>query len=169
MKSKINSLLFEGMVFCGGGLWLLSYSLTSQAAAFNKDWAQSPYLFPLIISVCTIILSLWIMIDGIKKTRAAVASDPHFEVSKLKYVGIVLVLCCLYYIALKYLKMPYVTVGILNFYFTFCVFEVVTLIFLILMMAIMGVRKIPILVLVPLGVTLFLSIAFRTMLHVLLP
>ena len=37
------------------------------------------------------------------------------------------------------------------------------------MMVFMGVRKPVILALVPLGTTLFLSLAFRTFLHVLLP
>ena len=37
------------------------------------------------------------------------------------------------------------------------------------MMIFMGVRKIPVLVFVPIGTTLFLSLAFRTFLHVLLP
>ena len=45
----------------------------------------------------------------------------------------------------------------------------VTVVFLIAMMIFMGVRKIPVLVFVPIGTTLFLSLAFRTFLHVLLP
>ena len=44
-----------------------------------------------------------------------------------------------------------------------------TVVFLIAMMIFMGVRKIPVLVFVPIGTTLFLSLAFRTFLHVLLP
>ena len=89
MKNKIHSLIVEGIVFCGSGLVLLSYSLSSYAKGFNKSWAQSPYLFPLIVAIA--------------------------------------------------------------------------------MMIFMGVRKIPVLVFVPIGTTLFLSLAFRTFLHVLLP
>ena len=48
MKNKIHSLIVEGIVFCGSGLVLLSYSLSSYAKGFNKSWAQSPYLFPLM-------------------------------------------------------------------------------------------------------------------------
>ena len=80
-----------------------------------------------------------------------------------------LVLCGIYYLALAGLKLPYITIGIFSFLYTFSTFEVVTLVFLAAMMAFMGVRKIPVLVLVPVGTTLFLSIAFRTLLHVLLP
>ena len=66
-------------------------------------------------------------------------------------------------------KMDELTIGILSFAYTFSTFEVVTVVFLIAMMIFMGVRKIPVLVFVPIGTTLFLSLAFRTFLHVLLP
>ena len=57
MKNKIHSLIVEGIVFCGSGLVLLSYSLSSYAKGFNKSWAQSPYLFPLIVAIAMIGLS----------------------------------------------------------------------------------------------------------------
>ena len=41
MKNKIHSLIVEGVLFCGSGLGLLSYSLISYGKSFNKDWAQS--------------------------------------------------------------------------------------------------------------------------------
>ena len=95
-------------------------------------------------------------------------ADAH-EARNWRGVGVVLILCALYYGALFFVKLPYVTVGIFAFFFTFSTFEVATWIFLIAMMVYMGVRKPMILALVPLGFTLFLSIAFRTMLNVLLP
>ena len=51
MKNKIHSLIVEGVLFCGSGLGLLSYSLISYGKSFNKDWAQSPYLFPLLVGL----------------------------------------------------------------------------------------------------------------------
>ena len=142
MKNKIHSLIVEGIVFCGSGLVLLSYSLSSYAKGFNKSWAQSPYLFPLIVALAMIGLSLWIVGEGVTamKKEAAVPNDK--KVSKEE---------------------------ILSFAYTFSTFEVVTIVFLIAMMIFMGVRKIPVLVFVPIGTTLFLSLAFRTFLHVLLP
>ena len=65
MKNKIHSLIVEGIVFCGSGLVLLSYSLSSYAKGFNKSWAQSPYLFPLIVAIAMIGLSLWIVGEGV--------------------------------------------------------------------------------------------------------
>mgnify|MGYP001095420296 CR=1 FL=1 len=77
MKNKIHSLIVEGIVFCGSGLVLLSYSLSSYAKGFNKSWAQSPYLFPLIVAIAMIGLSLWIVGEGVTamKKEAAVPND----------------------------------------------------------------------------------------------
>lgn len=176
MRNKINSLIIEGIIFCGSGIALLSYSLISYNKAFNKIWAQSPYLFPLIVAVAMIGLSLWILGEGIQKMKKEAAAGEKSGApakaesgEKTHWVVIALVLCTLYYIALATLKIPYITIGIFSFMYTFSTFEVVTVIFLIAMMVFMGVRKPVILALVPLGTTLFLSLAFRTFLHVLLP
>ena len=171
MKNKIHSLIVEGIVFCGSGLVLLSYSLSSYAKGFNKSWVQSPYLFPLIVALAMIGLSLWIVGEGVTamKKEAAVPNDKKVskaeKTEKRRWVVIALILCVLYYAALAFIKVPYVTIGILSFAYTFSTFEVVTIVFL----TFMGVRKIPVLVFVPIGTTLFLSLAFRTFLHVLLP
>ena len=175
MKNKVSSLIAEGILFCGSGILLLSYSLSSYAKGFNKSWAQSPYLFPLIVALAMIGLSLWIVGEGVTamKKEAAVPNDKKVskaeKTEKRRWVVIALILCVLYYAALAFIKVPYVTIGILSFAYTFSTFEVVTIVFLIAMMIFMGVRKIPVLVFVPIGTTLFLSLAFRTFLHVLLP
>ena len=154
---------------------LLSYSLSSYAKGFNKSWEQSPYLFPLIVALAMIGLSLWIVGEGVTamKKEAAVPNDKKVskaeKTEKRRWVVIALILCVLYYAALAFIKVPYVTIGILSCAYTFSTFEVVTIVFLIAMMIFMGVRKIPVLVFVPIGNTLFLSLAFRTFLHVLLP
>lgn len=175
MRNKINSLIIEGIIFCGSGIALLSYSLISYKNAFNKDWGQSPYLFPLIVAIAMIGLSLWIMGDGVRKMREENGTDNGQNApkgdskQKISWVVIALGLCLIYYIALAVLKIPYITIGIFSFMYTFSTFEIVTIIFLIAMMLFMGVRKPAVLVFVPLGTTIFLSLAFRTFLHVLLP
>lgn len=185
MKTKIHSLIIEGIIFCGSGLLLLSYSLISYNKAFNKEWGQSPYLFPLIVALALIGLSVWLMCEGAKAMKRPEGSGNPVRARdeekgnsgetavlpsvKIRGVVTTLVLCALYYAALAFLKIPYITVGILSFQYTFSTFEVVTLVFLGAMMAYMGVRKPLLLTLVPVGTTLFLSIAFRTLLHVLLP
>lgn len=64
MKNKVSSLIAEGILFCGSGILLLSYSLISYAKAFNKSWSQSPYLFPVLVGAALIGLSIWIMGQG---------------------------------------------------------------------------------------------------------
>lgn len=172
MKNKIHSLIIEGILFCGSGIALLSYSLVSYGKAFNKDWGQSPYLFPMLVGLALIGLSIWLIGEGVqamKREDKTEEKEKWQSSEKIRWVVTALILCGFYYMSLAWLKIPYITIGIFSFLYTFSTFEIVTVIFLAAMMAFMGVRKPAVLVFVPLGTTLFLSIAFRTMLHVLLP
>ena len=180
MKNKVPSLIAEGILFCGSGILLLSYSLMSYAKSFNKAWSQSPYLFPALVGAALIGLSLWIIGQGVLEMKRAAAQAANGAAAgnagngagshkKLLSVLIVLVLCVLYYVVLGEVSIPRVTIGILSLSITISIFEVATVVFLIAMMAFMGVRKVPVLILVPIGTSLFLSIAFRTCLHVMLP
>lgn len=173
MKNKVSSLIAEGILFCGSGILLLSYSLISYAKAFNKSWSQSPYLFPALVGVLLIGLSIWIMGQGVlamkragNGTTPAKAADSKGKAARV--LG-ALILCGLYYLALAEVSIPRVTIGILSFSITISIFEVATVVFLIAMMWFMKVRKVAVLVLVPIGTSLFLSVAFRTCLHVMLP
>lgn len=195
-KGKINHSIQEGIFFFLVGAALLGYAVTSYGKAFNKNWSQSPYLFPMMVSAAFMFLAVCLIREGTARQRTEAAGsgktenekpgspkpgsekpgsekadsgEPGREAGNWKGIGVVLLLCAVYYGALFCVKMPYITVGIFTFFFTFSTFEVATWIFLIIMMAYMGVRKPLILAAVPLGFTLFLSIAFRTMLNVLLP
>lgn len=171
-KGKINHSIQEGILFFMTGAALLGYAVASYEKAFNKNWSQSPYLFPVMVAAAFMFLAVCLIKEGVsqQKTGGDAASEkPVREEGNRKGIGIVLLLCAVYYGVLFYVKMPYITVGIFSFFFTFSTFEVATWIFLIVMMAYMGVRKPLILAAVPLGFTLFLSITFRTMLNVLLP
>lgn len=173
-KGKINRSVEEGIFFLLAGAALLGYAVTSYGKAFNKDWGQSPYLFPLMVAAAFMILAVCLIKEGLTERKRTVESETSGKPARpdagnWKGIAVVLILCALYYGALMCVKMPYITVGIFTFFFTFSTFEVATWIFLIVMMVYMGVKKPVILVLVPLGFTLFLSIAFRTMLNVLLP
>ena len=171
MKNKVSSLIAEGILFCGSGILLLSYSLISYAKAFNKSWSQSPYLFPALVGAALIGLSIWIMgVLAMKRAGNGITlKEKTDSKGKMARVLGVLVLCGLYYLVLGAVSIPRVTIGILSFSITISIFEVATVIFLIAMMWFMKVRKVAVLVLVPIGTSLFLSIAFRTCLHVMLP
>lgn len=180
MKNKVSSLIAEGILFCGSGILLLSYSLMSYAKSFNKAWSQSPYLFPALVGAALTGLSIWIMGQGILEMKRAAAGAADGAAAgnaengaksrnKLLSVLIVLILCVLYYAVLGEVSISRVTIGILSLSITISIFEVATVVFLVAMMAFMGVRKVPVLILVPVCTSLFLSIAFRTCLHVMLP
>jgi hypothetical protein len=168
-RNKAN--LYDGLIFLCGSIGLLIYSLVSYNAAFLKDWSQSPYLFPLIISVCVGILSTALIIQGVKKEAQSsemgvltISSKPNY-----KGVAVVIAIVAVYYAALTMIKTPIVTVMIFSLAITISIFEVSTILFLFILMWYLGVRKAPVLILTPLLATLFISIAFRTLLHVLLP
>ena len=164
MKNKVSSLIAEGILFCGSGILLLSYSLISYAKAFNKSWSQSPYLFPALVGAALIGLSIWIMGQGVLAMKRAGNGITLKEKTDSKGK-----MARVYYLVLGAVSIPRVTIGILSFSITISIFEVATVIFLIAMMWFMKVRKVAVLVLVPIGTSLFLSIAFRTCLHVMLP
>ena len=171
-REKINRSIQEGVFFFAVGAALLGYAVTAYRKAFHKDWGQSPYLFPMMVAVALMFLSLCLLKEGAaerKKEAGEGGQTLRPRAGNLGGVAVVLALCAVYYAALFYVKLPYVTVGIFQFFFTLSTFEAATWIFLILMMVYMGVRKPVILTLIPAGFTLFLSIAFRTLLNVLLP
>ena len=74
-----------------------------------------------------------------------------------------------YYAALAVVKLPYMALTIGSLTFVLSAFEVATVVFLAAVMAFLGVRSRRILILVPVGTSLFLSVMFRTLLRVLLP
>ncbi len=196
-KSIWNHAVQEGILFLLMGGALLWHGLEGHSQAFNKDWSQSPYLFPVLVAVLLGALAVSLLYQGVKTTQsggqaaeqsdgqataqsgeqaaagsgafAADAPDAAFLRKQTVQVLVVLGMSLAYYLALAILKIPYITFGILSWSLTISNFEVCTLVFLAALMLYLGVRKAPVLVGVPVGTTLFLSVAFRAMLHVLLP
>lgn len=179
MKQRLirNHAVQEGILFLLLGGALLWHGLDEQSRAFNKDWSQSPYLFPVLVAVLIGALAFSLLYQGISAVResadaAAEQSGVRSSAAPAKQtiqVLVVLGMSLLYYLALAVLKIPYITFGILSWSLTVSNFEVCTLLFLLALMLYLGVRKVPVLAAVPLCTTLFLSVAFRAMLHVLLP
>lgn len=168
---SFNKLIQEGIFFLLLGAGLLWYSLNFYNQSFNKDWSQSPYLFPMLVAVIFGILAVSLLVQGVKKwgNESLEAAAEKKNSGRILEVLVILGISLLYYLAMAVLKIPYITFGILSWSFTVSNFEVLTLIFLAAMMLYLGVRKIAVLVIVPVGATLFLSIVFRALLHVLLP
>lgn len=166
MKQKrfLNHALQEGIFFLLISGALLWYSLESYSSSFNKDWSQSPSLFPVVISLLLGVLSVILLVQGVREKAADRPSGGRL-VQTLIVIGISL----LYYLALSVIKMPYLAISVSSLVLNLSTFEVATIVFLLGLMLYLGVRSLPVLVAVPLGTTVFLSVMFRTLLHVLLP
>jgi hypothetical protein len=167
---KFDSKLIDGLFLIALGIALMIYSLSSFNSSTNKIWSQSPYLFPLLISVIIVLLSLNQIYKGAKsKVYNEDQSNEKITNPNIKGVLIVLGIVFAYYLALDLVSIPMVTITIASFPISISVFEVSTLFLLVVLQLYLGVKKISVITLVSLLTTLFLSIAFRTLLRVLLP
>ena len=170
MKIIKNKLMQEGAVLLALAGYLLWYSLDGYAQAFNKDWSQSPFLFPVVVAIVLFVLSFLLFGQGIHGLRAETAEGKKEQQSgALRRTAIVIALCLLYYGALRLGSLPYLAVSLFGLTLRFSTFELATFVFLVAMMLFLSVRNKKILVLVPLGTVLFLSVMFRSLLHVILP
>lgn len=167
MKTKcwLNKAVQEGILFLLLSGWLIAYSLDAYRKSYIKDWTQSPSLFPLIVAVLLGVLALITLVRGFGESR----DDTDAAGKNGGRVLVLLGMSLAYDLVLAFLKLPYMAVHVFSLTLTFSAFEPATVVFLLAMMVYLGVRSKPVLIAVPLGVTLFLSVMFRTLLHVLLP
>ena len=165
MKKRIlNSAMQEGLALLLLGGWLLFYGLEAYSKSYIKDWAQSPSLFPVIVSGLLMLFGVIILRQGLRERGAAAGKAGHTG-----QVLVLLLMSLAYYLALSVIRLPYLGVTIASLTFAFSTFEAATIVFLAAMMAYLGVRSKRVLVLVPVCSSLFLSVMFRTLLRVLLP
>ena len=165
MKKRIlNSAMQEGLALLLLGGWLLYYGLDAYSKSYIKDWAQSPSLFPVIVSGLLMLFGVIILRQGLRERGAAAGKAGHAG-----QVLILLFMSLAYYLALSVIRLPYLGMTIASLTFAFSTFEAATIVFLAAVMAYLGVRSKRVLVLVPVCSSLFLSVMFRTLLRVLLP
>ena len=170
-QKKINKTIYEGVFFMIIGVSLIIYSLISYSKSFNKDWSQSPYAFPILVAIFICMLSMSLLTEGLKQYKEPGDNSKDKNVAKpnVKGVIVILSLSAIYYIALAIVNMPMITLTILSLSISFSTFEIATIIFLFALLYYLKVKKNVLLIFVPIFTTIFLSIAFRTLLHVLLP
>ena len=111
MKNKIHSLIVEGIVFCGSGLVLLSYSLSSYAKGFNEKLGTVPV--PVSADRGDRHDRSVLMdrrrgsygdakrLPQIRMTRAGKKAG---KTEKRRWVVIALILCAIYYAALAFIE-----------------------------------------------------------------
>lgn len=177
MKIVKNHAVQEGcllLILCGALCW---YSLDGYARAFNKNWSQSPYLFSIIIGGILGLLGLCMLLGSIwTRMKTAKAGDRQPDASKkaVSWAGAVRVLAILgislvYYTMLAVIRLPYLAVTLVGVTLRFSTFELSSILFIAALMFYLGVRSKKQLILVPVCATVFLSVIFRSLLHVILP
>lgn len=167
MKKKcvLSNAIQEGIFFLLLSGWLLWYSLNAHSKSYIKDWAQSPSLFPVLISGLLALFGVIILNQGLAARGASAEKERAYPLQVLIILGMALA----YYLALSVINLPYMALTVLGFTFSVSTFEVVTVVYLMVMMFYLGVRSKAVLILVPVCSSAVLSIIFRTMLRVLLP
>ena len=166
MKKKcgLNHAMQEGLLLLLLGGWLLWYSVDAYQHSYIKDWAQSPSLFPVIVSCLMGLFGVIIFCQGLTDRR-----ETKGQGGNLLQVIVLLAMSLAYYFALSAIDLPYLALTVGSMTLALSVFEVATVVFLAAMMVYLGVRNKAVLIFVPIGASAFLSIMFRTLLRVLLP
>lgn len=141
----------EGILFLFLGAALGIYSVYSfRTAAVQTQWIMSPYLFPLLLAVFTVLVSLSLVLEGLHE--AAAEKGETASLPELKQVVVVLLLCIAYAALLPYLT-----------------FLPATMLFLAAFIRYLGERRIWLIALIAVLMPLLLYLIFAVGLSVRLP
>ncbi|MCS7233330.1 MAG: tripartite tricarboxylate transporter TctB family protein [Synergistetes bacterium] len=134
----------EGVLFLIISLFIIYHALSLHSFG---EWALSPGLFPLILGVVLLILSVFLLRKtyGVKKAERGSVSD-------WKTTLLSIVLCMGYILSLPILH-----------------FNLSTIVYSFLFLLILGVRNILILTILPIGLTASIYYTFGVLLRVVLP
>ena len=147
VKRKFSSTFWEGVFLFVVSVLGISMSFISHKD-FNVEWKLSPYLFPLIISFFLLILSISIIMQGLK--------DESEKKEKGKIDIRSLLIFCL--VCILYLLV-----------FNFLGFVLSTIILLVLLMMLLGERRWWFILLVSVISSLIIYLLFAKYLSVMLP
>lgn len=153
MSEQLKNQKFrEGLVILLLGIALGVYSLYQfYTAAVKTSWIMSPYLFPLLLSAFTVLVSLSLLLEAVHELRAAAKEDGKGKMS-LKNVAVVMLLCIAYAVLLPHLG-----------------FIFASMLFLAALIWFLGERKIWLLAAISVVMPLLLYVIFGVLLSVRLP
>ena len=147
VKRKFSSTFWEGVFLFVVSVFGISMSFISHKD-FNVEWKLSPYLFPLIISFFLLILSISIIMQGLKD-ESEKKEKSKIDIKSLLIFGLV---CILYLLV-----------------FNFLGFVLSTIILLVLLMMLLGERRWWFILLVSVISSLVIYLLFAKYLSVMLP
>ena len=153
MSERLKNQKFrEGLVILLLGIALGVYSLYKfYTAAVKTSWIMSPYLFPLLLSAFTVLVSLSLLLEAVHELRAAAKEDGKGKMN-LKNVAVVMLLCIAYAVLLPHLG-----------------FIFASMLFLAALIWFLGERKIWLLAAISVVMPLLLYVIFGVLLSVRLP
>lgn len=147
VKRKFSSTFWEGVFLFVVSVFGISMSFISHKD-FNVEWKLSPYLFPLIISFFLLILSISIIMQGLKD-ESEKKEKSKIDIKSLLIFGLI---CILYLLV-----------------FNFLGFVLSTIILLVLLMMFLGERRWWFILLVSVISSLVIYLLFAKYLSVMLP
>ena len=147
VKRKLSSTFWEGVFLFVVSVFGISMSFISHKD-FNVEWKLSPYLFPLIISFFLLILSISIIMQGLKD-ESEKKEKSKIDIKSLLIFGLI---CILYLLV-----------------FNFLGFVLSTIILLVLLMMLLGERRWWFILLVSVISSLVIYLLFAKYLSVMLP
>ena len=147
VKRKFSSTFWEGVFLFVVSVFGISMSFISHKD-FNVEWKLSPYLFPLIISFFLLILSISIIMQGLKD-ESEKKEKSKIDIKSLLIFGLI---CILYLLV-----------------FNFLGFVLSTIILLVLLIMLLGERRWWFILLVSVISSLIIYLLFAKYLSVMLP
>lgn len=151
-----NSKIKESIFFIAIAVIIFLYSLASHYTTKNLQWSLSPYLFPLLVSVFMILISISLFAEGIKdeKLREKEETDKIEKKDKVywKEVLFTIFISAVYYFAMDIIG-----------------FIVSTILFLLILFAFLGERRKWLITIISVSTTAIIYFIFGVLLHVMLP
>ena len=119
-----NSKVKESLLFITIAIVILLYSLINHYTTKDLQWGLSPYLFPLLVSVFMISISISLFVEGIKdeKLRKKEEINKVEKKEKVYWKEVIFVI----FISLVY----YLAMDIIGFIFSTTLFLVILFVFL---------------------------------------
>ena len=151
-----NSKIKESLFFIAIAIIILVYSLVNHYTTKDLQWGLSPYLFPLLVSVFMIIISISLFAEGIKdeklKKKEPTNKEEKKEIVYWKEVLFTILFSIVYYFAMDIIG-----------------FIVSTILFLLILFAFLGERRKWLITIISVSTTAIIYFIFGVLLHVMLP
>lgn len=149
-----NTKVKESLFFAVLALILLVYSLVNHYSTKGLQWSLSPYLFPLLVSVFIIIISVSLFSEGIKDVKSKVKGTEDKVEGKVHWdkVLFTIFISIVYYIAMDLIG-----------------FIISTILFLVILFIYLGEKRKWLIALIAVSTTAIIYFMFGVLLHVMLP